>query len=35
VGLVNKATLNFVDEEVMAKIGASPFVLTVEQVTRR
>ncbi|SDP29462.1 transketolase C-terminal domain-containing protein [Desulforhopalus singaporensis] len=30
VGLVNKPTLNVVDEEMMAKVGASPFVLVVE-----
>jgi len=35
VGLVNKSTLNFVDEEVMAKIGSSPFVLTVEPLNTR
>ncbi|WP_163337376.1 transketolase C-terminal domain-containing protein [Desulfopila sp. IMCC35008] len=30
VGLINKPTLNVVDEEMMARIGGSPFVLTVE-----
>ncbi len=35
VGLINKATLNVVDEEVMAKIGKSPFVLTVEPFNRK
>jgi len=30
IGLVNKATLNVVDEDVMARIGRSPFVLVVE-----
>jgi len=30
VGLINKATLNVVDEETLAKVGASPFVLVVE-----
>lgn len=30
VGLINKPTLNVVDEETLAKIGASPFVLVVE-----
>lgn len=35
VGLINKATLNVVDEEVMAKIGRSPFVLTVEPFNRK
>lgn len=35
VGLINKPTLNVVDEEVMAKIGKSPFVLTVEAFNRK
>ena len=35
VGLVNKPTLNAIDEEMLAKIGASPFVLTVESFNRR
>jgi len=30
VGLINKATLNVVDEETLARVGASPFVLVVE-----
>jgi len=30
VGLVNKPTLNMVDEEMMARLGQSPFVLVVE-----
>ena len=30
VGLINKATLNVVDEDAMAIFGASPFVLVVE-----
>lgn len=30
VGLVNKATLNVPDEEILARIGRSPFVLVVE-----
>lgn len=30
VGLINKPTLNVVDEDTLAKIGASPFVLVVE-----
>jgi len=30
VGLINKPTLNIVDEEVIRKIGSSPFVLVVE-----
>ncbi|MEM9905804.1 MAG: transketolase C-terminal domain-containing protein [Cyanobacteria bacterium P01_D01_bin.44] len=35
VGLINKSTLNVVDEEMMAKIGASPFVIVVEAFNRR
>ena len=35
VGLVNKSTLNMVDEEVIAKVGQSPFVLVVEAFNRR
>jgi transketolase len=35
VGLINKATLNVVDEEMMAKIGKAPFVLVVESFNRR
>jgi len=30
VGLVNKATLNVIDEEMLARIGNSPFVLVAE-----
>ncbi len=30
VGLINKPTLNMVDEEMMRKLGAAPFVLVVE-----
>lgn len=30
VGLVNKPTLNVIDEEMLAKTGSSPFVLVVE-----
>jgi transketolase C-terminal domain/subunit/transketolase N-terminal domain/subunit len=30
IGLINKPTLNVVDEDMMAKIGKSPLVLTVE-----
>jgi transketolase len=30
VGLINKPTLNVVDEDMMAKLGASPLVLVVE-----
>jgi transketolase len=35
VGLINKATLNVIDEEMMAKIGKAPFVLVVESFNRR
>jgi len=35
VGLINKATLNMVDTEVMERIGKSPFVLTVEPLNTR
>ena len=35
VGLINKATLNVVDEDMMAKIGSAPFVLVVESFNRR
>ena len=35
VGLINKPTLNVVDEETMAKIGKSPFVLVVEAFNRK
>ena len=35
VGLINKATLNVVDEEMMTKIGKAPFVLIVESFNRR
>ncbi len=35
VGLINKPTLNTIDEEVLAKVGASPFVLVVESFNRR
>ena len=35
VGLINKATLNVVDEEMMAKIGKAPFILVVESFNRR
>ncbi len=30
VGLINKPTLNVIDEEMMAKVGNAPFVLVVE-----
>jgi len=35
VGLINKPTLNVIDEEILAKVGASPFVLVVESLNRR
>lgn len=35
VGLINKPTLNLVDEETMGKIGQSPFILVVEAFNRR
>jgi len=35
VGLINKSTLNVVDEEITAKIGASRFVLVAESLNRR
>ena len=35
VGLINKSTLNVVDEEAIAKVGNSPFVVVVEAFNRR
>lgn len=35
VGLINKSTLNVIDEDLLAKVGASPFVLVVESLNRR
>ncbi|MEL6320887.1 MAG: transketolase C-terminal domain-containing protein [Cyanobacteria bacterium J06626_14] len=35
VGLINKSTLNVVDEDMMAKIGKAPFVLVTEAFNRR
>ncbi len=35
VGLINKATLNVIDEDMMAKIGKSPMVLVVEAFNRK
>ncbi|KAI0046719.1 thiamine diphosphate-binding protein [Auriscalpium vulgare] len=35
VGLINKPTLNLVDEQVIKKIGASPFVLVVESLNQK
>ncbi|PSR16582.1 transketolase [filamentous cyanobacterium CCP3] len=35
VGLINKATLNVIDEETMAKVGKAPFVLVTEAFNRK
>ena len=35
VGLINKATLNVVDEDTMAKVGKAPFVIVTEAFNRR
>jgi transketolase len=35
VGLINKPTLNAIDEETLAKVGKAPFVLVVESFNRR
>jgi transketolase len=35
VGLINKSTLNIVDEAMIAKVGTAPFVLVVEAFNRR
>ena len=35
VGLINKPTLNLIDEQTIRKIGTSPFVLVVESVEGR
>ena len=35
VGLINKATLNVIDEDMMAKVGQAPFVLVTESFNRR
>jgi len=35
IGLINKPTLNSVDEDIMAKIGKSPFVLVIESLNSR
>ncbi|MEM1370236.1 MAG: transketolase C-terminal domain-containing protein [Cyanobacteria bacterium P01_H01_bin.15] len=35
MGLVNKASLNTVDEEMLVKLGNSPLVITVETLSRR
>ncbi|MGD1713064.1 transketolase C-terminal domain-containing protein [Dapis sp. BLCC M172] len=35
VGLINKPTLNVIDEDMLKKVGAAPFVLVVEAFNRR
>ncbi len=35
VGLINKPTLNVIDEEMLVKVGKSPFVLVVESLNRK
>jgi Transketolase, C-terminal domain len=35
IGLINKPTLNSIDEEMMAKVGKSPLVLVVESFNRK
>ncbi len=35
VGLINKPTLNVIDEEMLAKIGKAPFVLVVESFNKK
>ncbi|NET14075.1 MAG: transketolase, partial [Okeania sp. SIO1H6] len=35
VGLINKPTLNVIDEDMLQKVGAAPFVLVVEAFNRR
>jgi transketolase C-terminal domain/subunit len=35
VGLINKSTLNVIDEEMMTKVGNAPFVLVVESFNRK
>ncbi|KAI0257821.1 thiamine diphosphate-binding protein [Gloeopeniophorella convolvens] len=35
VGLINKPTLNLVDEQVIRRIGTSPFVLVVESLSQK
>ncbi len=35
VGLINKPTLNVIDEEMLVKVGHAPFVLVVESLNRR
>jgi transketolase C-terminal domain/subunit len=33
--LINKSTLNVIDEEMLAKVGKAPFVVVVEAFNRR
>jgi transketolase C-terminal domain/subunit len=35
VGLINKPTLNVIDEDTMAKVGQAPFVLVAEEFNRK
>ncbi len=35
IGLINKPTLNSIDEDIMEKIGKSPFVLVIESLNSR
>ncbi|MGB3508132.1 MAG: transketolase C-terminal domain-containing protein [Microcoleaceae cyanobacterium] len=35
VGLINKSTLNVIDEDMLKKVGTAPFVLVVEAFNRR
>lgn len=35
IGLINKSTLNIVDEETIGKVGSSPFVLVVESLNQK
>ena len=35
VGLINKTTLNVIDEDMMAKVGKAPFVLVTEAFNRK
>jgi transketolase C-terminal domain/subunit len=35
VGLINKSTLNIVDEETIKKVGSSPFVLVAETLNQK
>ena len=35
VGLVNKPTLNVIDDAMLTRVGSAPFVLVVEELNRR